>query len=720
MTPSSFLAGGGEMGALMRAKDWSATQLGQPETWPQALRVVVSLLLGTRHPMFVFWGPALICLYNDAHRSLIGADRHPSALGQPGREVWAEIWNMIGPQIEQVMSGGGATWHENQLVPITRGGGREDVYWTYGYSPIAQEGTATGVGGVLVICTETTAQVLAERLQAEYAAARTAERDRLALLFAQAPSFIAMLSGPEHRFDMVNDTYSRLIGQREVLGRTVVEALPEVVAQGYINLLDRAFRTGEAIILRGAKYVFEVKGSGIVQERYLDFIYQPVRNAAGEVTGIFVEGVDVTDRTLAEIALRDLNDTLEQRVAAEIADRRRIEEALRQAQKMEAVGQLTGGIAHDFNNMLQGVASGIELARRRIAAGQPEKAPALLDAARDAAERAAALTRRLLAFGRRQALDPRAILADDLVDGMASLIRQTVGPAITVDIQPQDGSWPVRCDPNQLENALLNLAINARDAMLPGGGTLRIDTTHVALTAADTVTWEGADPGDYVRITVADSGVGMTPEVLTHAGEPFFTTKSDGQGTGLGLSQIYGFVRQSGGVLRLESEVGVGTSVHLHLPRHPGEPGAHRQPDRQMEQRAGATFVGGTVLLVEDEPVIREFTASALRELGCQVLEASNGHEGLAALRQSLRGGGVDLLVTDVGLPNGLNGRQLADAAQALVPRLPVLLITGYAGNAIDGEARLGPDMEVLGKPFELKLLAERARALIARGRVGH
>ncbi len=714
MRPASFLDGGGELGALMRAKDWSTTPLGRAESWPHELRMVVRLLLDTRQPMFVFWGPALACLYNDAYRALIGTDRHPSALGQPAREVWAEIWDTIGPQIEQVISGGAAIWQENQLMPITRGGRREDVYWTYGYSAIAQEGAPTGIGGVLVICTETTSHILAERMLAEYAAARTEERDRLAMLFAQAPSFIAMLSGPEHRFDMINAAYSRLIGHREVLGRTVAEALPEVVGQGYLELLDRVFLSGEVFTSRDSKYVAPSMQGEPARVAYLDFVYQPIRNPAGDITGILVDGVDTTERTLAEIALRDLNDTLEQRVAAEIAARSETEAALRQAQKMEAIGQLTGGIAHDFNNMLQGVASGIELAGRRIAAGQPDKAPPLLDAARDAADRAAALTRRLLAFGRRQALDSRTIVADELIQGIAGLIRQTVGPAIMVELVPQDGSWPVCCDPNQLENALLNLAINARDAMLPDGGRLRIETAHVTLTATDTSDWEAAGPGDYVRITVADTGVGMTPAVLARAFEPFFTTKADGRGTGLGLSQIYGFMRQSGGVLRLESEVGLGTSVHLHLPRHAAEPGTGKA---SANEGPAAAFVGGTVLLVEDEPVIRELMANALRELGYIVLEAANGLDGLAALQRALDGTGVDLLVADVGLPGGLNGRQLADTARALAPSLPVLLITGYAGDAIDGASRLGSGMEVLGKPFELKLLAERVQALIARGR---
>ncbi len=711
--PLAFLAGGGEMGALMRTNNWSATPLGPAADWPQALRTIVRLMLNTRHPMFIFWGPSLACLYNDAYRVSIGPERHPSAMGQPARQVWAEIWDIIGPQIDQVMSGGSATWSENQLVPITRGGRREDVYWTYGYSPIDLEGSLTGVGGVLVLCTETTTQVLAEQRQAGRAAARTAERDRLIELFTQAPSFIARLSGPEHRFEMVNAAYVRLVGHREVLGRTVADALPDAVQQGYLGLLDQVFRTGEAFTSTGARYVVQVVPGGPRQERFVDFIYQPVRDAAGAVTGILVVGADATDRTHAEAALRNLNDTLEQRVAAEVAARTWIEDALRHAQKMEAIGQMTGGIAHDFNNMLQGVVSGIELARRRIVAGHPENALALLDAALAAADRAAVLTRRLLAFSRRQTLDPRAVPPGDLLHGIAGLIQQTVGPAVTVEVQPRQGCWLVRCDPNGLENALLNLAINARDAMLPDGGRLLVGIADVVLGAADLVGCDGTHPGDYVRITVTDTGTGMTPDVLARACEPFFTTKPEGQGTGLGLSQIHGFMRQSGGVLRLESRIGAGTSAHLHLPRHLGEP-AGQDPATAAPRQPMPAAASGTVLLVEDEPMIREFTARALRETGYQVLEARTAPEGLAVLQRSLQRPGVDLLVADVGLPGGLNGRQLAEAARELLPALPVLLVTGYAAKPIAGEAQSDHGMEVLGKPFDLQTLAERVQALIA------
>jgi signal transduction histidine kinase/CheY-like chemotaxis protein len=426
----------------------------------------------------------------------------------------------------------------------------------------------------------------------------------------------------------------------------------------------------------------------------------------------------LTDLTAQTIHLRELA-AANTRLSNEIAERVRVEDALRQAQKMEAIGQLTGGIAHDFNNMLQAITSGITLAQRRIASGRAERAPDLLEAALMAADRAASLTQRLLGFGRRQTLNAKLVAPGDLVSGMRALIQRTVGPAITVSLQLKAECWPVRCDPNQLENALLNLAINARDALMQGGGRIVISTEHVVLEEAETAPWDGVAAGDFVRITVTDTGAGMSPEVLARAFEPFFTTKPDGQGTGLGLSQLYGFVRQSHGLVKLESALGCGTSVHLFLPRAVAAPQELKDPARPQPQPPPMeTVAPATVLLVEDEEIIRGFTAEALRELGYRVIEAEDGPDGLRALQKLLQAPqaiDVKLLVTDVGLPGGLNGRQFADAARELVPRLPILLISGYAGEAIKRQEDLGPDMAFLCKPFALETLAEKIRSIIGR-----
>ena len=393
------------------------------------------------------------------------------------------------------------------------------------------------------------------------------------------------------------------------------------------------------------------------------------------------------------------------RLRAEAVEREQVEEALRQSHKMEAVGQLTGGIAHDFNNMLQAIGGSLEMMTRRAAQGRPADAALLVSSARTTVERAAALTHRLLAFARRQTLQPRPVEPDDLVRGLIELIQRTAGPGIAVEVSPRDGIWTVLCDPNQLENVLLNLAINARDAM-PDGGTLTLSTRDVRLSAADVAGHDGARPGDYVEIAVSDTGAGMDEATRTRAFEPFFTTKPIGQGTGLGLSQLYGFAKQSGGAVRLNSALGRGTTVQLYLPRHAPVQvdNTPATPKAEPEGAAG----GAVVLLVEDEAQVRHVAAETLRDLGYQVLEAATGPAALEMLRKPRCW--IDALVTDVGLPGGLNGRQVADAARLEQPGLPVLFITGYAGSALD---RLAPGMEVIAKPFALDALAAKISSML-------
>jgi PAS domain S-box-containing protein len=303
MTPS-FLAGGGEMGERIRGFDWSATPLGDPHGWPAALRTALRILLTTGHPIFVFWGRELICFYNDAYSRSLGPEKHPSMLGAKGREAWDEIWPIIGPQIEQVLAGQGSTWYENQLVPITRHGQLDEVYWTYSYGPIDDATAAGGVGGVLVICAETTEQVLAERRMRE-AEARWRE------LFEQAPGFMCILRGPEHRFEYANARYRQLVAERDIIGKPVAEALPEVESQGFIALLDRVYRTGEPYNAVAAPVRLPRDPDGALEQHYLDFLYQPIRDAGGHITGVFVEGSDVTERRVAETQLRAGQQRLE-------------------------------------------------------------------------------------------------------------------------------------------------------------------------------------------------------------------------------------------------------------------------------------------------------------------------------------------------------------------------------------------------------------------------
>ncbi len=387
---------------------------------------------------------------------------------------------------------------------------------------------------------------------------------------------------------------------------------------------------------------------------------------------------------------------------------RATEERLQQSQKMEVVGQLTGGIAHDFNNMIQAVSGGLTLVERRIASGRVDEVGRFVEEMRRALNSAAGLTNRLLAFSRRQSLQPKRIEPDNFIAGIREFLQRTLGPEVRLMLHLGDGKSDLICDAHQLEGALLNLAINARDAM-PNGGELTIAVSDVKVTAKDLSGQDDANPGDYIEIRVSDTGAGMTEEVLARAFEPFFTTKPAGQGTGLGLSQVYGFVRQSGGFSRIESRLGEGTTFRAFLPGTPRAQGESSERSDAAEA-APSSSARGIVLVVEDQDDVRAQIVEVLTDMGCEVIEAPDGPKGMQIVDQRQR---LDLLVTDVGLP-GVNGRQLADAARLATPGLPVLFITGYAGNALDN-IQLTDGMEILRKPFSLEDLAARVAALLKR-----
>ncbi len=422
----------------------------------------------------------------------------------------------------------------------------------------------------------------------------------------------------------------------------------------------------------------------------------------------------LTDLTQHKLGLRAA-DEANARLRELIAEREHTEEVLRHAQKMQAIGQLTGGIAHDFNNMLQGFTSGIELMRRRIVQDRPREALVYLDAVLASIDRAASLTQRLLAFSRRQTLLPQPIDSAALLHDMTQLLRQTVGPDIRVVLTVDEAAPPMLCDRSQLEGALLNLAVNARDAMQTmGGGTLTLATELVQLAPAQLVGFGAARPGPFLRITVADTGIGMTEDELARAFDPFFTTKPAGQGTGLGLSQVWGFVAQSGGVLRAVSAPGQGAIFHLHLPCDTAAapaPPPDPAPAPRAHDRAPLADTP-RALLVDDEAPVRAALAEALADLGWHVDQAASGAEALHRLRAFPA---PDILVADIGLPGGMNGRQLAEAARALHPALPLLLITGYAGAALGPDAPLPEGAELLHKPFTLGVLAGRVQSLAPR-----
>ncbi len=1168
------------MGARMRAHDWAASPLGPAETWPPALKTAIRLILNTGHPMYVWWGPDLLCFYNDAYSRSLGPERHPGSLGQPGREVWAEIWPLIGHQVDFVMAGLGSTWDENRQVPITRFGRLDEIYWTYSYSPIDDQTGPNGVGGVLVVCTETTESVLAERRLTE-------ETQRQRRLFEQAPGFIAILSGPDHVFEFVNESYDRHFDRRGFVGRRVRDVFPELKGQGFFELLDRVYATGERFVASAMPVQLKAGPGAQPVEHLLDFIYEPVRAVDGSVTGIFVEGYDVTERSRAEAGLRtaeerylalfnaidqgfctielkfdeadrpvdyrflevsqsferqtgitqaagrwmreiepdqdqhwfdtygrvartgepvrfvnfstplgrwfevyafrisgphriavlfrditeqkrteaalresedrfrdmadrapvmmwvtdpsghcthlnarwyeftgqppgagegygwldavhpddralaeqafidanaerrdyqvdfrlrradgvyrwtldtaaarsgangeylgyvgsvididerreaeerlalseerlrlaldvgeigqwhvdlptsemfwpprvkamfgisadvpvtlndfldnvhpddrektraafaaasdpdrrpiydveyrtigkedgvlrwvaargrglftpdgvchriigtaiditarkaaevrlhELNERLEQEVAKQTAARNRVwemsrdlfaimgfdgqlkvinpaweatlgrdaatllslsfreqvhpedhaaveavmerllrgetverfedrllhadgswrwiswtlvpegdafyavgrdvtqektaaaelgrtQEALRQSHKMEAMGQLTGGVAHDFNNLLTPIIGGLDmLQRRRIG---EEREHRIIDGALQSAERAKTLVQRLLAFARRQPLQSAAVDMTTLVAGMADLVASTTGPQIKVVVESEPGLPPAQADANQLEMALLNLAVNARDAMMEGG-ILRISAARETVSGKHHA---GLTPGDYIRISVADTGVGMDEATVARAVEPFFSTKGVGKGTGLGLSMVHGLAMQLGGGLAIHSKRGLGTNVEVWIPV------SHTAVAMGVAPHGiGVLPTGrGTVLLVDDEVLVRASTAEMLMELGYTVTEAPSAESALDILRSGLR---PDILVTDH-LMSGMTGVQLAREARALQPNLPVLIVSGYAEQ--EGVA---PDLPRLTKPFRNLELAASLAAL--------
>jgi signal transduction histidine kinase len=429
--------------------------------------------------------------------------------------------------------------------------------------------------------------------------------------------------------------------------------------------------------------------------------------------------VDVTDRKRALVQLRTFAETLEESVKARTREleaeneaRARAEETLRQAQKMEAVGQLTGGVAHDFNNLLTIIMGGLEMIERQLPDLPATPAAQRINRARDmavkGASRAATLTQRLLAFSRQQPLSPQPTDANKLVAGISDLLRRTIGEAVSLEAVMAGGLWTTYVDPNQLESALVNLAINARDAM-PSGGRLTIETANCYLDETYVATLaEPVRPGQYVMIAVTDSGDGMDAATLERAFEPFFTTKGVGKGTGLGLSQVYGFVRQSAGHVRIYSETGEGAAVKLYLPRYVG---TDRAPEVTARNRDSPGAIGTEcVLVVEDDDALRGYTVEILRELGYFVTEAPRGQDALRVLETEQQ---IDLLFTDIVMPGGMNGRQLADAALIRRPGLKVLFTTGYTRNAIVHHGRLDPGVQMIGKPFSMDALASKVRAIL-------
>jgi len=888
-------------------------------------------MLGSAQSALIVWGPLLTALYNDGYLPVLG-DKHPASLGAPAAQLWPEIWDEFRPIIETTLKGEAQHFVDR---PIRLGGRAESPirYFTFSWTPLRDESGA--MAGIYCVATETTDHVLSNER-------RDAERGRYRRMLQQMPGFAAVLNGPEHRFEYVNDAYRALAGERDYVDRTVREVFPEIVNQGFYELLDKVYLTGERFAARAMPVQLDLPNG----QRFVDLVYEPIRDDRGEVSGIFAGGydateqvraaeqlarsqtelrmalkagrfgawsldlltgemtssefcrtnfgrsadepfsyadlraaihpddsermaatversirtgddydieyriitpqgetrwvqirgqpsyrddgtplrmsgvsIDVTERHAAEATLQEtaerlqlatenaeigfwdvdpindiliwpvrtkamfgispdmpvtmrdfynglhpddraatsaayeaasdpglralydveyrtvgkedgvvrwvaakgrgvfdeagrcvrvagtaiditrrkdaeerirvLNETLEARVIERTAELEFAHEQLRQAQKLEAMGSLTGGVAHDFNNLLTPIVGALDILQRRGLGGERDQQ--LIVGAAQSADRAKTLVQRLLAFARRQPLQAVAVDLGELVRNMADLVSSTTGPQIKVVVDVADDLPPAKADPNQLEMALLNLSVNARDAM-PDGGTLRISAVAATREAG---TQENLRPGRYLCLSVADSGSGMDEATLARAIEPFFSTKGVGKGTGLGLSMVHGLALQLGGKLVIKSKPGLGTNVELWLPQTADAPILHAvTPD------AGPLSRRGTALLVDDEETVRLTTSAMLAEFGYQVIEAGSAEEALRFLRA---GATVDLVVTDHLMP-GMSGTDLARVIQQFRADLPVLIISGYAD--FDG---IAPDLPRLTKPF---LRSELAAAL--------
>ncbi|WP_369991927.1 hybrid sensor histidine kinase/response regulator [Pseudomonas xanthosomatis] len=526
-----------------------------------------------------------------------------------------------------------------------------------------------------------------------------AERDQVSALlrsFTAAVPGVVYAKDRDGRLLVANDGATRLIGKPPefYLGKTDLEILEDKAQARQVMATDqRIMHGGKAVQVE--EQVDMPDGS----ETYWLSVKAPMLGASGEVIGLIGSSIDVTARKTAEAALLQLNQQLEARVAAAIAENEAAQAALRQSQKMEAVGQLTGGIAHDFNNLLAGIVGSLDLIKLQLSKGRTADLERYLSVAYGAAQRAAALTHRLLAFSRRQTLVPVLTNVNQLIGGMEDLIRRTVGPSVQLGVQLSAAQATCLVDPAQVENALLNLCINARDA-LPAGGSITVETFNQALQAGEPLDAQ-LKPGDYLTIRVTDNGIGMDEPTLAKACEPFFTTKPVGAGSGLGLSMVYGFTRQSQGQLKLQSQPGAGTQVCLQLPCHAGQ--ALAPAAVATTSQAPTAKPGATVLVVDDEPSVRMFVSEVLGGLGYVVVEAADSQAGLQLLGSDTR---IDLLVTDIGLPGGTDGRRMAEAARSRRPGLPVLLMTGYVEPKALEDCPLEPGMALVTKPFSLETLS--------------
>jgi signal transduction histidine kinase len=690
---------GGEMAERIRAFDWSRTDLGAIDTWSDSLRTNVQMLLASPVPLVMLWDRPGYMIYNDAYAVFAGG-RHPYLLGTPVELGWPEVADFNRNIVDVCLAGGTLSYANKELV-LLRNGQPEDVWLDLHYSPVSDDQGAPA--GVIAIVVETTARVVSERQRSEAEKAFRAADERLQLALnagALLGSFVwdvakDQLSGDE-RFAR---TFSYPLDQP-------LDNLPIAGANAVIHPDDfpRVDRLVQYTLEKGGPYNAEYR----------------VRRPSGEYLWVQASGrcefdgngkplrfpgliFDIHERKVAEESLLQLTRTLEQRVEAEVQARSDAEARLRQAQKLEAIGGLTGGVAHDFNNLLQVIASNLHLLARQES--DNANVQRRLGSALAAVEKGAKLSSQLLAFARQQPLSPAVYSLRSLYDGLGEVLQRALGEMIHIDLQLTADPWSVHLDRNQLENALLNLALNARDAM-HGEGTIRIHADNLVLDAAFCEGKEIA-AGDYVHLSIADSGSGMNAEVLGHAFEPFFTTKPNGHGTGLGLSMVFGFVKQSGGHIDMVSQVGQGTTVHLYFPR--SLLAENLQPAAVLSEESPAG--GETILVVEDNADVRCTVDELLQQLGYNVLLAANGDAAMEILQN---GAAIDLIFTDVVMPGTVKSADLAAWAKLQKPTIPVLFTSGHTRDIISRNHQLTPDIQLLSKPYGPQALMDMLKLVLA------
>ncbi|PZP23106.1 MAG: hybrid sensor histidine kinase/response regulator [Pseudomonas kuykendallii] len=689
----------GEMSERIRAFDWSTTELGPLEGWSHSLCNAVQFLLGSPVPLVMLWGRPGYMIYNDAY-SVFAGGRHPYLLGSPVELGWPEVAEFNRNVMDTCLAGGTLSYRDKELV-LLRHGKPEEVWMDLYYSPVPGDDGAPA--GVMAIVVETTERMVSERRRQEAESAYREANERLHL---------ALSSGAVSGL-FVWDLETNLLSGDARFARTFL--LPvEQVEQGLPN--DRAMQmihpedldhlnrqVEQTIALRvpfKAEYrIRQPDGSylWVLASGRCEFGEQgqPLR-----FPGVLI---DIHERKIAEDELLQLTHQLEQRVEAEVQARSEVEERLRQSQKLEAIGGLTGGVAHDFNNMLQVIAGNLHLLARLEPSN--ERAQRYVQVALCAVDRGAKLSSQLLSFARRQQLQPTQCDPLRIYQGLGELFQRALGETIHLDVQLPRDSWPIYVDRNQLENALLNLAINARDAM-QGEGTIRITGENVTLDEAFCA-GKQIEPGDYVCLSVCDNGIGMTQEVLEHAFEPFFTTKPEGHSTGLGLSMVFGFVKQSGGHTEIISEHGVGSTVQMYFPRS-----ARNVPDEEPQASDECSACGGeTILVVEDDAGVRATAVELLQQLGYRVLTAANGELAQQLLDEGTR---VDLIFTDVVMPGRIKSSDLADWARRQTPPVPLLFTSGFTRDVISRNQQLSADTHLLSKPYTPQALESMLRSVLA------